>query len=378
MGIQFWNRITIIVITITLSLTAGAHPLDEVEAHPPIRVHQQGTSGPTGYNPSQIRHAYGFDQLPQKGSGQTIAIIDAYGNPYIQSDTDTFSKQFGLPTTQVKVLYPQGKPKRIDSGWALETSLDVEWAHAIAPGATILLVVSKSASLGDLLGAVTVAVNQGANQISMSWGGSEFSTESSYDSYFNHTGVSFFASSGDNGTGVIWPAVSPFVVGVGGTTLNLDVAGNVLSETAWSGSGGGISPYVAEPGYQTQWQSTGRRGVPDVSYDADPQTGFPVYDSYSCRRNCWSQVGGTSAGAPQWAAAVALANSARASSLDSVNSILYYFGSPSNQTTYFRDIIFGCNGSGATSIDCAQSGYDFVTGVGSPLGNTLIPALMIY
>jgi subtilase family serine protease len=196
----------------------------------------------------------------------------------------------------------------------------------------------------------------------MSWGGSEFSGELSYDSHFtsaNGSAIGFFASSGDNGTGVGWPAVSSNIVGVGGTTLNLNADGTIASETAWSGSGGGISAYNTEPSYQTTYgvASNGRRGVPDVSYDADPNTGFPVYDSYGYNGQYgWFQVGGTSAGAPQWAAINAVGGNV-------ANPKLYI-----DATSFpadFRDIISGTNGS-CGNVCTAKTGYDFVTGLGSP------------
>src|SRR5581483_586607 len=212
------------------------------EMHPPLHkaITPFASGGPTGYTPQQLRHAYGFDQVGATGAGQIIAIVDAYGSPTIQSDLNTFCAAFGIPSTTVQVYNPQGTPGT-NSGWAGETSLDVEWAHAIAPDATIAVVASKSASTSDLLVAVDFAVHLGAKQVSMSWGGSEFSTESSTDFHFNVPGVAFFASAGDSGAGVEYPAASPFVVGVGGTTLHLDSSNNISSETVWSGSGGGAS-----------------------------------------------------------------------------------------------------------------------------------------
>jgi subtilase family serine protease len=190
----------------------------------------------------------------------------------------------------------------------------------------------------------------------MSWGGSEFSTETYYDSYFATPGIVFFASSGDNGAGVIWPSSSPNVVGVGGTTLNLDSSGAVTSETAWSGSGGGVSAYEAKPTYQTNYGvTTARRAVPDVSYDADPNTGVLVYDSTPYQGSSgWWVVGGTSAGAPQWAAIQALGLSAN-------NNNFYQDAASSAYASYFRDITSGSNGY------AAGPGYDLVTGLGSPV-----------
>ncbi len=342
-------------------------------ARPPLHINLT-PSVSTSYTPAQIRHAYGFDQLAATGANQKIAIVDAYGNSHIQSDLDTFCSQFGLNSTTVQVI---GNNTGSDAGWALETALDVEWAHAIAPGATIILSVAASNGSGDLLNAVDAAVNAGATVVSMSWGGSEFSGMSFYDNHFNRPNVTFTASSGDNGAGVEWPAVSPYVIGVGGTTLYLDANGNRSSETAWSGSGGGISSYYTESAYQTGWQTSNRRGVPDVSYLADPNTGVLVYDSVN---GGWFVVGGTSAGAPQWAALIALANDLRvkngSATLTSANSVLYPLAQGNStvpytvNAAYFFDVSQGSNGgynAGPT--------YDFVTGLGSPVAAALVPAL---
>jgi subtilase family serine protease len=224
---------------------------------------------------------------------------------------------------------------------------------------------------------VDAAVNAGATVVSMSWGGPEFSGMSIYDSHFNRPNVTFTASSGDNGAGVEWPAASPYVVAVGGTSLYLDSNGNRSSEVAWSGSGGGSSSVYSEPGYQSGWQTSNRRGVPDVSFLADPNTGVLVYDSVN---GGWFVVGGTSASAPQWAAMVALANQLRANSgatpLSSLNTILYSLAQGSTtmpyaiNSAYFYDVSQGNNGGYV-----AAPQYDFVTGLGSPIANALVPAL---
>lgn len=342
---------------------------EEVVGRHPLRIKPFVSSSPYGLTPAQVRHAYGFDQITGTGAGQTIAIVDAYGSPSLAKDLATFSTTYGLPAANLTVYYPQGQPATGDSGWALETSLDVQWAHAIAPAANIIVVVAKSASLNNLLKAVDYAVKKGAKQVSMSWGASEFSSESTYDVYFNKTGVSFFASSGDNGAGVSWPAASPYVVSVGGTTLQVDSAGNVISETGWSGSGGGVSAYVAKPSWQNNWSGALKRAVPDVSYNADPNTGVPVYITNYFGTTGWITVGGTSAGAPQWAALSALVNATRTTSLNSADSALYS-SATGGYTTNFRDILSGNNGA----YFCATS-YDMVTGLGSPRAAALVPTL---
>lgn len=346
-------------------------PPESWEAKPPHHVKDAITTAPNGYSPAQLRHAYGFDQLSGTGAGQMIAIVDAYGSSSIQNDLNKFCDTYGIPRTTVAIYYAQGKAPK-NSGWALETTLDVEWAHAIAPGAKIVLVVAKSASFSDLLGAVDYAVKLGAKQISMSWGGSEFSSETSYDSHFNKAGFTFTASSGDSGSGTMWPAASPYVVGVGGTSLVLSSSGSALLETGWSGSGGGVSAYEVKPSFQNNWQPNARRGVPDVSYDADPNTGVSVYISNYNGSTGWLTVGGTSVGAPQWAALVAISNSQRGSSLGNTDTAIYS-SAVGSYSTDFRDEISGSNGG----FNCLV-GYDFVTGLGSPLAGQLVPQLTAY
>ncbi len=340
------------------------------QAYPPFHVRSDRFTNnalPQGLAPSKIRTAY---HLPSTGgAGKTIAIIDAYDNPNAQNDLNVFSSQFGLPscTTSNGCFEKHLMANRISasSGWALESDLDIQWAHAIAPQAKILLVEARSASGNDLLNAVNYARNRAdVVAVSMSWGGGEFSTESNYDYYFTSpTGAAFFASSGDSGSGVEWPAVSQNVVGVGGTTLNLDFLGNVLSETAWNGSGGGVSVYETEPAYQVTYNvpgANGRRAVPDVSYNADPNTGVSVYDSFGyAGQRGWFVVGGTSAGSPQWAAIHAL-------DLSAANIKFYQDGASQSYSSFFRDIVSGVNGS-CGFLCTAAVGYDYITGIGSPL-----------
>ena len=252
---------------------------------------------------------------------------------------------------------------RADAGWALEIALDVQTAHMIAPTAKILLVEAKSNSGTDLLAAVDYARNrQDVVSISMSWGGGEFSREASYDWHFvSPYGATFFASSGDSGNGASWPATSPNVVAVGGTTLTFNLDGTLASETAWSGSGGGVSLYQPMPPYQQGFGLTGgKRLLPDVSYNADPASGFSVYDSYGYQgQRGWFVVGGTSAGAPQWAAIKSLG-------LAAANPLFYQDAAGPSGATYFRDIVSGTNGA-CGAVCSAGPGYDTVTGLGSPL-----------
>lgn len=274
---------------------------------------------------------------------------------------------YGLPVCTIKngclEKYMVASSTGKNSGWALETALDVEWAHAIAPQAKILIVEAKTQSGTNLLNAVDyAAARKDVVAISMSWGGSEFSEETSLDKHFvSASAAVFFASSGDHGTGASWPAASPNVVGVGGTSLELFKNGTLISESAWAGSGGGVSAYEPEPDYQRAYnipKASGRRAVPDVAYNADPRSGYSVYKTNGSTKNGWYTVGGTSAGAPQWAAIEAIGHSVALTKL-------YTDKAAATTLSYFRDITSGANGTCQYYCD-ARKRYDYVTGLGVP------------
>ncbi|MFL0250123.1 S8 family serine peptidase [Clostridium neuense] len=350
---------------------ANSKPHTHWDGRTTIKVKRSSASGPVGYTPNQIRKAYGVSNVSDTGAGETIAIVDAYGSPTMQSDLNAFSSKFGLPAASLTIAYPNGKPTKTDGGWALETSMDVEWAHAIAPGAKILLVVAKSPSDTYLMNAINYATSHGAEVVSNSWGGSESYDQNNYDSYFNHSGITYLASSGDNGSGVEWPASSPYVVSAGGTTLNLDSTGTYESETGWSGSGGGLSSYVSAPDYQNSVSSVvgDYRGNPDISWVSDPNTGAAVYDTTPEEgRTGWFQVGGTSLSSPSLAGVVALIDQSLGQALDSYDFLTdLYAATSSGYNTDYHDITSGSNGDYT-----AQSGYDLVTGIGSPKVDKLI------
>ena len=318
----------------------------------------------TGYLPNQITTAYGLTGNSLAGAGTTIAIIDAYGSPTLARDYSAFNTQYGLPNTPIQVVTPYGAPTTTNSGWALETSLDVEWAHAIAPGATIVLIVSPDASVNNLAKcAQYAATSLKATTVSMSWGGSEWFSETLMDGYLS-TNTVFTASSGDNGAGVSWPAANPNVVAVGGTSLLLDSTNGIASETGWSGSGGGVSSYELIPSWQlgiTTSESSSFRCVPDVAWVADPYTGVSVYNNGG-----WFVVGGTSVGAPCWAAILARRVAARDTSAP---NLTFYTEAKTRYSTLFNDITSGSNGTWKD-----QAGYDLVTGLGSPKGAAIIGA----
>jgi subtilase family serine protease len=372
---------------------ALSNPIPHVQVVKTNTATAAGLPGqPLGFSPQQISQAYNFNHITFNGgaikgdgSGQTIAIVDPYSQPHIVNDLQTFDSTFGLsapPTFTVVNQYGGTTLPAADATWGLEESLDVEWAHALAPGAKILLVEANSTNWPDLLAAVNYARNQpGVSVISLSWGGGEGADEAAYDSYFTtpsgHNGITFVAASGDGGSQgtPLYPSVSPNVLAVGGTRLGLNSSGNYGWETGWSGSGGGISLYESRPGFQKNivTQSGTGRAVPDVAYNASTLSPYAVYDSWSY--SGWLTAAGTSAGAPQWAALLAIADQGRAlngqSSLDGATQTLpALYQLPSSD---FHDIYSGSNGAYS-----ASPGYDLVTGRGSPVADKIVSGLVSY
>jgi subtilase family serine protease len=345
------------------------------------------------YTPAQIRTAYGFNGItfgstPATGAGETIAIVDAYNNPTIKTDLTTFDSDYGISVppsfTVENETGGSSLPTGTNSGWTLESDLDVEWAHAIAPMANIVLVETTSNSYFDLdSGVQTAAGTPGVCVVSNSWGSVEYSGETGNDFNFktpaNHQGVCFVACTGDSGS-PWWPSAAPTVLAVGGTALSLRSNGTYVSENAWNDSygsgGGGISTQETEPTYQEVAQQTGFRTVPDVSYDAAGST--PI-DAVVGGENYY--VYGTSCGAPQWAALIALADQGRAldhlPTLDSSNlttglmPMLYDLYDTPYYDEAFNDVTTGTTSTG----QAAGVGYDTATGLGTPKAGFLVPYL---
>ena len=297
------------------------------------------------------------------GDSRAIAIVDAYHYPTAASDLMVFSSQFGLPQANFQVVYANGYQPRVDADWNIEEALDIEWVHAMAPGAKIYLVEAASTRFADLLTAASVAnsllKSAGGGELSMSWGGSEFSSEEGDDTYFTQSGVVYFASSGDS-PGVIWPSASPYVVSVGGTSLSRNpTTGAFQLEVAWQSGGGGPSLYETRPSYQNAISAIvqNQPGTPDVAAVADPTTGVWVY-SYPY----WYIIGGTSVAAPIWAGIVNAAGNFYSSSQSELAAAYTNLESPAD----FTDIVQGSCGPNQGYL--AVAGWDFCTGAGSPVG----------
>ncbi len=342
-------------------------------AHGAARCHaqvlndSQGKPGasttPSGLSPSAFHSAY---KLPATAATPvTIGIVDAYNDPNIESDLGVYSTQYGLPQCTTangcfKKVDQRGGSSypKTDSGWSLEISLDVEIAHAICPNCKIVLVEADSSSFTNLMAAEDQAVAQGAAVISNSWGGSEFSGENTYDSHFAHNGIPTTVSTGDSGYGVQYPAASPAVIAVGGTTLKLTASGARSSETVWSGAGSGCSAYEAKQSWQKD-AGCSMRTVGDVAAVADPNTGAAIYDSVRYQgRLGWFTVGGTSLSSPLIASTYALLGNT-----NNINNASGLYSSTSN----LYDVTSGSNGSCGGSYLCTGvAGYDGPTGNGTP------------
>ncbi len=295
------------------------------------------------------------------GGAKMIAIVDAYDDPNAAADLSTFSTQFGLPAANFQVVFASGVRPPFNAGWEIEESLDVQWAHAMAPEAKIVLVEAASNSYADLLAAEDVAsamVNAaGGGEVSNSWGGAEFASQTAYDSHFVKAGVVFFASSGDS-PGTIWPGTSPNVVSAGGTTVSRNAAtGLFVSESPWDEAGGGVSKYEARPSFQSNISSIvgNARGVPDLAFDSNPITGVWVLAS---NQGGWFVVGGTSVASPSLAGIINSTGSFAASSNAELTTLYGNLGVGAD----LRDITSGFCGPYAGYF--GAKGWDFCTGVG--------------
>lgn len=336
--------------------------------HAWIRTDVGAASSPSGYAPADLQSAYNLTAASTaNGVGATVAIVDAYDDPNAESDLGVYRAQFGLPPCTTangcfrKVNQNGGtKYPRANGGWAQEISLDLDMVSAICPNCHILLVEASTASFSNLSAAVNYAASvPGVVAISNSYGGSEFSSEVSAQSSYNHPGIAITASSGDSGYGVQFPAASAYVTAVGGTSLTPSSTARGWSETVWSGAGSGCSAYIAKPTWQTD-AGCANRTVADVAADADPSTGVSVYDSFAYQGSSgWLVFGGTSVASPIIASTYALAGNTA-----SITSGSYGY----SHTAALYDVTSGSNGTCGTYLCTGQPGYDGPTGNGTPNG----------
>jgi len=333
-------------------------------------------TSPQGFGPADLRSAY---NLSGRSNGNPIvAIVDSYDDPTIKNDLDVYSKKFDLPVlpncggtinkssipcfSKVSQRGTTALPKA-NSGWSMEIALDVEAVHAVCENCSILLVEAPSPNMNNLMMSIDTAVKLGAVSVSNSYGGPEFKGETAFDLHFKHKSIAFTVSSGDSGYGVEYPAASPFVTAVGGTSLYLGSDGKYKNEDAWPGAGSGCSQFEPKPSWQTDGKCSGRT-VADVSAVADPATGMAIYTTTSQKgQKGWFTVGGTSLSSPIIAAVYALAKNMPANV--SANSLPYNLGNRNN----LHDVVGGSNGDCSTAYLCSgKTSYDGPTGLGSPKG----------
>jgi subtilase family serine protease len=367
------------------------------------------------YSPQQIQTAYGLASLLNAGytgAGETIIIVVSFGSPTIAQDLQTFDADYGLPDPRsFTVLAPLGTvpfdPSNSDQvGWAFETTLDVEWAHAMAPGANIVLLTSPVSEtegvqgMPEFLFLEQYALDHHLGKIiSQSWGATENTLFTpagqqvleNFERFYQDAAqqnVTVLASTGDSGSAnaeingtiypfptVIFPASSPLVTAVGGTSLYADTSGKYQSETVWNSSGaggGGVSQHFSEPLYQklllnsVQRTLRNHRAIPDVAYNADPNTAILVYAGFVPGGVGYYLIGGTSEGSPQWAGIIADANQLAGHPLGFLNLKLYSLAALVGQSQFFHDITKGNNSFNGVTGYSATNGWDLASGWGTP------------
>lgn len=411
-------RRTICVFALALSVGLAPVPAHGAQVAPPPtlasclrRLHRPCLA------PAQIDVAYGIDVLHRRGilgRGRTIAVVVSFGSPTLRADLQAFDRAFGLPNPQLTILAPLGgKPKA--GGWAVETTLDVEWAHAVAPAARIAVLegpvdeTEGVQGLPEFLSLERYALAHGlADVISQSWGATEDTlldpagrrVIAQFHQFYLQAaarGVSVVAGSGDEGAGGIdlslkrlfarpavgYPSSDPLVLAVGGTQLDVSASGAIQGERAWPGSGGGVSKLFPEPAYQrglpapVQRLLGGKRGLPDIAADGSGRS--PLLIRFN---GAWRVVAGTSAATPQWAGLIALADGVAGRDLGPIAPRLYRLAGSPEGVLALRDITSGSsvgpirNGTRLGGIAFrAGPGWDAVTGLGSPRADVLVPAL---
>jgi kumamolisin len=346
-----------------------------------INESQSGFKLPKGETPASIRRVYNADRCFM-GQGQTIVIVGAFHYPTALVDFNVFSRQFGLPlessrnvlaatNKHFQIIYARGTQPPTEAGWAMESALDVQWAHAMAPCAKIVLVEAASNTYVDLFQAVDVSnAIPNVHVVSMSWGEFEFSGQTAWDVHLKMPGVVYVASSGDAGGNTLYPSVSQYVVSAGGTKINRNACGKFVSETGWTNGGGGPSVFVPIPAWQAAQTTVAAkcgnyRGTPDVAFDVDPTSGVAIYTSTPYNGiSGWTTIGGTSLSAPCLAGIIACINERLNKPMTSTAEFLtniYSIGGSVYYENCFRDITSGQAGT----FSCTP-GWDFVTGWGTP------------
>jgi subtilase family serine protease len=333
----------------------------------PINGKVNPAATPSGYGPAQLQSAYALTGVVGAGT-PTVAIVDAFGYPNAEADLAVYRAQYGLPacTTAsgcLKIVGQSGgkPPPRVDTGWDQEQALDLDMVSAACPTCHILLVQASSASFSNLWTGVDYAKTvPGVKAISNSYGNTDSSSYSAYDSHYAANGIAITVSTGDSGYGAQWPATAPGAIAVGGTSLRAGGGGTRgWTETVWNGAGSGCGLGHAKPSWQNGvTDACGGRMEADISANADPNTGVAVYGPATRNSSSWGVWGGTSESSPFIGAMFALRNG----TIDAASSIY-------SHTANLNDVTSGSNGTCAVAYYCnAQAGYDGPTGLGTPYG----------
>ena len=330
-------------------------------------------AGPSALNPADLESAYALPSLTA-GVGQTVGIVDAYDSPSAESDLAVYRAKFGLPPCTTangcfrKVDESGGSsyPKP-DASWGFEISIDLDMVSAICPNCHLLLAEATTSNIVDLGMAENTAAGLGVNEISNSWGSNDQSKDATLDRlYFTHPGIATIVASGDSGYHTFYPASSPNVTSVGGTSLTRANNPRGWTETAWSFAGSGCTSYESQPAWQTANSAIpavcADRAVADVAAVADPNTGISVYDTLS--QPGWVIGGGTSAASPIIASVYALAGNAAST----VAGSYPYSHTTTHNKANLNDVASGSNGNCETALCTAQVGWDGPTGLGTPNG----------
>ena len=327
------------------------------------------------FSPSDIDTAYSLSSRPDDAAGITVAVIGAFGADRLQDDFNQFGRMFGLPENNLEVYYVSGSvTPQTGTGWDLEAHADTQWVYACAPAARIMCVFAADARIESLFSAVSLAIDIGANVISMSFGSDEFRSQQQYTDLMKNSQRIFVASAGDTGGKVLFPSSSDAVVSVGGTVLHRTRNGRVFARSAWINGGGGASRYTPIPVWQEIFSGieslSGRyRATPDIALNAATSPGYYVY---SQREGGLVSVGGTSVSAPVFAGICARILQRNPGELQNKTMMEYLYDKAgrtfySEPQYYFSDVTVGNNG-----VYSAMRGYDLCTGLGAPVGNMLI------
>lgn len=326
------------------------------------------------YTPETIDLAYSVNKNDFTGNGITVAVVVAYGNDTAEADFRRFGEEYGLPENRLEIYYTGTRTASYVRSWSIETSSDTQWIYATAPAARIMCIIAHSAEIEALFSGVRLAIENGADIVSMSWGSSEFIGQEQYSAYMRNSEKIFISSAGDTGGSVVFPSSSDASVSVGGTSLFRTSKINVFARSAWINGGGGPSIYTGIPDWQRKFDGIPRlsgthRATPDIALDANTCPGYSIYNS---AEGGFLSVGGTSVSAPVFAGICAQLLQTNPQALENMSmpEYLYFLAGETQYDSpqyFFNDITVGSNG-----VYNALYGFDLATGLGAPIAEQIM------